>query len=306
MNRCKLTFIGCLFFSLWVCAQPSTGNPVAPDQGEQMLREEKHFIEALGYVYNPALWISYRDGLYFAVKSDAQAQQLETLKTALANYVALTNRQARHDLAAKVIAESGIDAAWQRKILLPYSETNQNLTPTLDKPVQVVPDYKLLRSLADGDALIEAQEVPCLVMNFSGGTNVPPGSEAWLIKEGEKAYATAPGEYQRVEAFTDVRLRKEETAVLNRVATACRKKAAALATELRGVGAASQEFENSLRRATDNNPFLQYQVAKAYLEGKGTRKDETLGMQWMNKAAKNGSGDARSYLDSLGRKTPGP
>jgi len=271
-----LAFIGCLFLGPRVCGQSSTAHPLPADQREQMVLDEKHF----------------------------QARKLETLKTARANYVAFTNREARHEFAARVIAESGIDERWQRKILLPYSETNQNLTPTLNKPLQVVTGYKVLRSLGDGDALIEAQEVTCLVMNFSQATNLPSASEAWLIKEGEKAYTTAPGEYQRIEAFTNVRLNKEETAVLNRVVTACQKKAAALAREISAFGATSQEFEILVRRATDSNPFLQYQVAKAYLDGKGTRKDETLGMQWMNKAAKNGSGDAQSYLDSVGSKAP--
>jgi TPR repeat protein len=298
-----LAFIGCLCLGPLVRAQSSITNASSQDQKQQMVREEKHFVESLGYVYSPALWISYRSGLYFALKNEAQARQIETLKTARANYVALTNREARHDLASRVIADSGIDEHWQRKILLPSSLTNQNLTPTLDKPLRVLTGYKLLRSFEDGDALLEAQDGVCLVMNFSGPTNDASGSEAWLIKEGEKSYATAPGEYQRVAAFTSVALSEEEKAVLNRVANACHKKAAALAREIAGFGD-GQEFENSLRRASDSNPFLQYQVAKAYLEGKGTEKDEKLGLEWMTKAAKNGSGDARSYLEASGHKAP--
>ncbi len=298
-----LAFIGCLFLGPPVCTLSSPANLLSEDLREQMVREEKHFVESLAFVYSPAQWISYRNGLYFAVKNEAQARQIDTLKAARANYLALTNRALRHDLAARVIAESGIDEAWQRKILLPYSETNQNLTPTLNKPLQILTGYKLIRSFEDGDALLEAQEGVCFVMNFSQGTNGPSVSEAWLIKEGEKAYATAPGEYQRVDAFTSVALSKEETAILNRVVATCQKKSAALAREIAGFGG-ELEFENSLRRATDSNPFLQYKVAKAYLEGKGTKKDETLGLEWMNKASKNGSGDAKSYLEGSGRKDP--
>jgi TPR repeat protein len=35
------------------------------------------------------------------------------------------------------------------------------------------------------------------------------------------------------------------------------------------------------------------------LEGKGTEKDEALGMVWMKKAANDGSGDATTYLEGL-------
>lgn len=186
MKRCILAFIGCLFLGPPVCTLSSPANLLSEDQREQMVREEKHFVESLALVYSPALWISYRNGLYFALKNEAQAHQIETLKAARADYVALTNRSARHDLAARVIAESGIDEAWQRKILLPYSETNQNLTPTLNKPLQILAGYKLIRSFEDGDALLEVQEGVCLVMNFSQGTNAPSVSEVWLIKRGRE------------------------------------------------------------------------------------------------------------------------
>ena len=48
----------------------------------------------------------------------------------------------------RLIAASGIGESWQKKILLPFSATNQNLTPTLDRPVRVIPRYKVLQSLA--------------------------------------------------------------------------------------------------------------------------------------------------------------
>jgi TPR repeat protein len=49
---------------------------------------------------------------------------------------------------------------------------------------------------------------------------------------------------------------------------------------------------------------LQYQIAKAYLDGKGTDKDEQQALEWMKRAAKNGSGDAAAYLESHKPKNP--
>ena len=40
---------------------------------------------------------------------------------------------------------------------------------------------------------------------------------------------------------------------------------------------------------------MEYLLAKAFLEGTGTAKDEKLGLLWMNKAAHDGSGDASTY-----------
>ncbi len=107
----------------------------------------------------------------------------------------------------------------------------------------------------------------------------------------------------RAAAFANVALNPEETAVLNRVVAACQKQAAALGRQV----ASSKDkvdFEACKARATDSNPYMEYLLAKAYLEGKGTEKDEKLGMEWMRRAAKSGSGDAISYLETLGRKTP--
>jgi TPR repeat protein len=47
---------------------------------------------------------------------------------------------------------------------------------------------------------------------------------------------------------------------------------------------------------------MEYLLAKAFLEGTGTPKDEKLGLLWMNKAAHDGSGDASTYLEGLPRK----
>jgi TPR repeat protein len=265
-----------------------------------MLSEQKHFFECLSSAYSPAWWLSYNDSLYFQPRNEAQVKQLEAMKAARSRYLALTNQETRHELAAKLIAESGIDESWQRKLLLPLSATNQNLTPTLDTPVRVVSKYRLLQSLAGGDALIQDDASTYFVMNFGRGADDASGTNAVLIKEGVKTYSTG-GVFKTVEAFANVALSKEETAVLNRVEAAFQKRAASLGQEI-ATSKARQEFEEYRARATDSSPYLEYLLAKCYLEGKGTEKDEKLGLEWMNKAAKNGSGDAKSYLETVGRK----
>ena len=184
--------------------------------------------------------------------------------------------------------------------MLPFSATNQTLTPTLAKPVRVISKYKILQSLGSGDALIQDDVSTYFVMDFGRGADDALCTNALLIKEGVKTYS-AGGGFKMIEAFANVALSKEETAVLNRVAAAFQKEAAALGQAL-ATSKARQEFAEYQARANDSSPYLEYLLAKAYLEGKGTEKDERLGMEWMNKAAKNGSGDASSYLEGLGRK----
>ena len=288
-----------MFLSGGLRGQPTNSGPLAAAHTERMILEQKHFVECLAYVYSPPLWISYRGSLYFAPKTEAVWQQIEGLKAARAKYVALTNREVRHQIAAEVIAESGLDNKWQEKLLLPYSDTQQNLTPTLNRPFRIVSDYKLVQSLPEGDALIEGAGGRYIVMDFGTDSARNARTNLYLIKEGERALSTAPGEYQRLEAFSSVALSKEETAVLNRVVTAFQHKAASLDRELTGFKA-REEFEESKARATDSNPYLQYLVARCYLEGKGTPQDQKLGMEWMNKAAGNGSGDAKTYLQAQG------
>ena len=302
MTKLRATFIGGLLLWLGVLAPNIVGSASPGDLSAQMFSEQKHFLECLSCVYSPAWWLSYNDSLYFQPRNEAQAQQLEAMKAARSKYVALTNQETRHDLAARLMAESGISESWQKKLLLPLSATNQNLTPTLDRPVRVIPKYKILQSLASGDALIQDDAATYFVMNFGRGADDASGTNALLIKEGVKTYC-AGGRFKTVEAFADVALSKEETAVLNRVAAAFQKEAAALGQEI-ATPKARQEFEEYKARATDSSPYMEYLLAKAYLEGKGTEKDERLGMEWMNKAAKNGSGDASSYLEALGRKAP--
>jgi len=300
MKGC-LCFLGLLLLRPAVLGQSTNAESRHEVRTERRILEEKHFVESLAFVYSPALWIGYKGSLYFAPKDEAQAGQIEALKAARSRYVALTNREVRHEIASAVIAESGLGEDWQKKLLLPYSEAYPNLTPTLSRAFRAIDGYKVAQVLEEGDALIQVQDTTYLVMNFSGHGTDGSRTNLFLIKEGERAFATAPGEYKRVEAFTSAGLSKEETLALNRVVAAFQKRAAALAQELAGFKA-KQEFEAAKARASDNNPYMQYLVARCYLNGRGTQKDEKLGLEWMNKAARNGSGDARSYLDGLGQK----
>jgi TPR repeat protein len=302
MTKLSPTFIGGLLLCLGVLA-PSTGTAASPDdRSDQRRSEQKHFLECLAVVYSTAFWFSYNDSLYFQTKNEAQAHQLEAMKAARSKYLVLTNREARYELAAKGIAASGIGESWQRKILLPFSTTNQDLTPTLGRPLRILPRYKVLQSLAEGDALLQDDQATYFVMDFGRGAEDSSGTNALLIKEGVKSYTQA-GDFKTVEAFANASLSKEEQAVLNRVAVVFRKQAASLVQETASPKAA-QEFADCKARATDSNPYMEYLLAMCYLEGKGTDKDENLGLEWMNKAARSGSGDAISYLEKSGRKAP--
>jgi TPR repeat protein len=294
-----LALIGCWLLCLGMWAQSAGGLSAPNSLDEQLLSEQKHFVECLSCVYSPGWWLSYNDSLYCQPRNEAQVKQLETMTAARSRYLALTNQATRQALAAKVIAESGVSESWQSKLLPPSSATNQNLTPTLNKPIRVIPKYRILRSFSGGDALIQDDASAYFVMDLGRGAGAS-GTNALLIKEGVKTYS-ARGKFLTVEAFADVALSQEETAVLNRVAAAFQKEAAALGQEL-ATFKARQEFEECQARASDSSPYLEFLLAKAYLEGKGTEKDERLGLDWMNRAAKAGSGDARSYLEALGRK----
>ena len=295
-------FIGCLLLCAAAQAQSTGWSASLGDPNEQMLSERKHFVECLASIYSPAFWISYNDSLFFQPKNEAQVRQLEAMKVARAKYVVLTNRETWHEIAVKAIAGSGIEDVWQRKILLPFSTTNQYLTPTLGKPLRVIPRYKVLQSLAHGDALIQDAEATYFVMNFGRGADDAAGTNLCLIKEGVKSYSDGGG-FKAVAAFENVSLSAEEQTVLSRVAAAFQRQAAGLA---RGIDTpkAREEFEDCKARATDSNPYMEFLLARCYLEGKGTDKNETVGMEWMNRAAKSGSGDAISYLEKLGHKAP--
>jgi TPR repeat protein len=139
-------------------------------------------------------------------------------------------------------------------------------------------------------------------MNFGRGADDSAGTNLCLIKEGVKSYSDGGG-FKTVSAFENVSPSAEEKAVLTRVATAFQRQATGLAREIDAPNA-REEFEDCKARARDSNPYMEYLLARCYLEGKGTDKNETAGMEWMNRAAKSGSGDAISYLEKVGRKAP--
>jgi hypothetical protein len=315
----------------------------------QMLTEQQRFLECLAEVYDPGMWIGYGNRLYFMPRSDAQFERLQAIKAERGRFVAFTNREAQHQLAAKVLAQSGLSAEWQSKLLVPYAPTNRYLTPVLDRPVQILVRYAVLKDLPMGDALIQAGESTCRVMGFGRGAGDAYRTNALLVKEGWTTYRTESNEVKRVNAFTDVALTAAETAALEEAAAAFQRKAEAVGQEehialRRAVAArsepaalgeatfqarretvepsgseskpaavaqappakpkAEQEFADLKARAKENSPFTEYLLARAYLDGKGTAKDERLGMVWMNKAADDGSGDASTYLEGLkGKKT---
>jgi TPR repeat protein len=289
----------------------------------QMLAEQKQFLECMVYVYNPGLWISYDNWLYFRPRNDSQRKQIEAMKAARERFVAFTNRETRHQFVAKVLAESGLDADWQKKLLLPYSAANPSLTPVLGRPVQIVERYSILKALPTGDVLIQAGDSIFSVMGFGRGANDAYLTNAVLVEEGRMTYRTERKGLEWVEAFTDAALTAAETAALDQAVAAFQRKAAELgqamaaaqkkadainqalaesrrkAPALTGETKARQDFADLQARAKETSPFMEYLLAKAYLEGKGTAKDEKLGLLWMNKAARDGSGDADSYLEGL-------
>ena len=295
-----LSLVCRLLLCAGMLAQSAGGASPPPNPDEQLLSEQKHFVECLSCVYSPAWWLSYHESLYFQPRNEAQVKQLEAMKAARSRYLALTNQEARHELTAGLIAASGIGQSWQQKILLPLSATNQNLTPTLDKSVRVIPNYTLLQSLPSGDALIKDDASIYFVLNFGRGADDASRTNALLIREGVKSYLAGEG-FKTFEAFADVALSKQETAVLNLVVAAFQKEAAALGQRI-STFKYGQEFEDYKARANDSSPYMEYMLAKAYLEGRGTEKNEQLGLEWMNRAAKSGSGDATSYLEALARK----
>ena len=247
-----LTLVGHLLLCLGALAQSASGASPADDPSEQLLSEQKHFVECLSCLYSPGWWLSYNDSLYFQPRNEAQVKQLEAMKAARSKYVALTNQATRHALCAGLIAESGVGESWRRKLLLPLSATNQTLTPTLDRPARVIPKYRLLQSLGEGDALIQDDAATYFVMDFGRGADDAACMNALLIKEGMKTYK-AGGTFKTVEAFSNVALSKEETAVLTRVAAAFQKEAAALGQEISNSNL-KPEFESYQARANDSNP----------------------------------------------------
>jgi len=139
-------------------------------------------------------------------------------------------------------------------------------------------------------------------MDFGRGADDASGTNALLIKEGVKSFSEGT-DFRTVEAFSNASLSKEEKAVLTRVSTTFLTQALSLAQPSDSQKAV-QDFEDCKARAKDTNPYMEYLLATCYLQGKGTDKDEKLGLEWMNRAARSGSGDAISYLEKSGHKTP--
>ena len=140
------------------------------------------------------------------------------------------------------------------------------------------------------------------VMNFGRGVDDAARTNALLIREGVKSFS-AGGGFKLVEAFADVALSQEETDVLNRVVASCQKEVTVLGQEI-SILKYRDEFEGYKALASDSSPFMEYQLAKAYLEGRGTEKNEPLGMDWMRRAARGGSGDARRFLEAQAGQGP--
>ena len=187
MTKLRRMFIVGLLVCLGVLAQ-STGGGTSPDNpGDQRLAEQKHFLQCLAVVYSPAFWISYNDSLYFQVKDEAQTRQLEAMKAARSKYVALTNRETRYELAAKGIAAAGSAKAGNGKSSC-RSRPPTRIDTTLGRPVRVLPRYKVLQSLAEGDALLQDDQATYFVMDFGRGAEDASGTNAFLIKEGVKSY----------------------------------------------------------------------------------------------------------------------
>ena len=113
MKRLMVVLTSCLLLGVRMPAQAAGGGSSPHSSDEQMLSEQKHFLECLSCVYSPAWWLSYNDSLYFHARNEAQARQLEAMKAARSKYLALTNQETRHALTARLMAESGIGETWQ-------------------------------------------------------------------------------------------------------------------------------------------------------------------------------------------------
>jgi hypothetical protein len=293
-------------------------NSPPADNSDQLLKEQAHFLECLAFVYDPSMWLSYDGSLYFAPHTETQMQRIEEMKEARNNYTILTNRLTRHELAARTIARSGVDSAWQGKILLPYSNTNLNLTPTRELTVRYLPRYMVVQAFPGGDAMLSDGSDKCFVMGFGRAADDTFHTNAVLVREGTKSFRSFGEQYVQMEAFTDAGLSREEIAVLQRAAIAFKAKAASpkpanavlSRVTMKPVApsrdplpsAVDDDFLAHKMRARDDSPYIQFLLAKDYLQGLGTPKDEKLGLEWMQRAAANGSGDAKAYLEKAKEK----
>lgn len=302
------------FLSLWAGFSAGSAEAGASDPRDALRKEEVHFLECLAFVYDPALWFSFEGNLYFQPHTEFQVSRLAAMKEARNRYAALTNRWDRYQLATRAVARSGITAPWRQKVLLPYSTTQPDLTPTRDLSVRAWPKFEVVQKLSGGDALLRVAGSNCFVVDFGRAMSDSHGTNALLVRLGTKSLKAASGNYLTMEALADVGLNIEEFEVLQRIAKACADEAATLmaipalsseplaATPSRVpepvAAPLTEEFEIHKRRARDDSPYMQFLLAKDYLEGLGTPKDIKLGWEWMRRAAANGGGDAKAYLRS--------
>jgi hypothetical protein len=227
-RSCLRSIIAVLLGLILVLAK-GADSPPSSEEGQKQ-REKIHFLECLAFVYDPAMWLSYQGNLYFTPRTDDQVERLGQMKKSREQYVALTNRLERYQMVANAIARSGIGEQWQKKILLPYSETNQDLTPTRKLTMRWLPKYQVLRTLSGGDALLADDSGAVFVMDFGRAADDARHTKATLIKEGMKSFKSQSGEYVQMEAFTDAGLNHEEIAIFQQVVREFANEAAALAS----------------------------------------------------------------------------
>jgi hypothetical protein len=227
-RTCLPNIIAALLALVFVLVRGADSLPSGVEGQKQ--REKIHFLECLIVVYDPAMWLSYQGNLYFTPRTDDQVERLGEMKKSREQYVALTNRLERYQMVANAIARSGIGEQWQKKILLPYSETNQDLTPTRKLTMRWLPKYQVLRTLSGGDALLADDSGAVFVMDFGRAADDARHTKATLIKEGMKSFKSQSGEYVQMEAFTDAGLNHEEIAIFQQVVREFANEATALAS----------------------------------------------------------------------------
>jgi len=115
-------------------------------------------------------------------------------------------------------------------------------------------------------------------MNFGRGADDASGTNAVLIKEGTKTYS-ADQQFKMVEAYANAALSPEEKAVFeSRCGLRFHKEATALAHKIDG-----PKPKRSLRPSRPGRrtaiPICSICWQSCYLEGKGTDKDEQLGLE---------------------------
>jgi len=213
-RTCLWSIIAAFLASVFVLARGADSLPSGAEG--QKRKEQIHFLECLAFVYDPAMWLSYQGNLYFSPRTDDQVERLGQMKKSREQYVALTNRLERYELAAKALARSGIGERWQKKILLPYSDTNQDLTPTRRLSMRSLSKYQVVRTFSGGDALLADENGAVFVMEFGRAADDAHHTKAILVKAGMKSFKSQSGDYVHVEAFTDAGLNQEELTVFQR------------------------------------------------------------------------------------------